>query len=231
MSKKFKKIISQQTKQFLIVATAISAIIIAVWIDASNRSSQSPLEYLNSSRTAGEEGADLKIIEFADFQSRDAALGYTILEQYSSEFPGQIIRSVKYLPDLTLHAMLSAFYAECAAVQNKFFEFEKKLYKTQWQWKKEEDPSAVLNSYAKDLNLDMQTFEMCTADKATKITIEKEKTLGESYFVRMAPTYWIDGKMLVGSDELNSYLSEYFNVPKKEMTIENLYINQEGLEE
>ncbi len=119
---------------------------------------------------------------------------------------------VKYFPLVKshAHAMQSALYCECAARQDKFWQFTELLMLQQQKW------SALLNvdgwfqNLANQAQLDIPRLNACLASPEAAKTIDDDRSLGQSLGVQSTPTYFINNKMVVGAKSLMDELNTYF---------------------
>lgn len=151
----------------------------------------------------GNPKASIKITEFADFQCPACAEGAKYLKGLMKTHPQAIYLEMKYFPlQMHQHAYLSARYAECAAWQDRFWPFHDHLFERQANWRKLTDPQPAFEVIAKDVNLDLAQLKECLADPAVSEFIDKRKAEGEALGVRSTPTYYVNGKMVVGAKPL-----------------------------
>lgn len=211
----------------MITFLCIVALGLAVYTDAQHRKEQSPLNYREPNRTRGAAEAALKIIEFTDFACQDCAFSHALLDKFYNQFPLDILWTVKYYPTAQLNSVPSIAYAHCVSLQGKFFEFQKTLFQHQGQWRKQENPIRLFGEYAGNMGLDTSGIHNCVEAPSTKQAIRQEQVLAEANLVHMAPTYFINNKMVIGSEELNSYLSGHFGVERKNLSLEEVFVSFE----
>ncbi len=148
----------------------------------SNRPSH-PKSNMNSAVT---------VTEFIDFQCEACRAAQTrvikpLLEQYAS----QMRYEVKHFPIYPNHrySKEAAEAAECAADQDKFWEFEEMNYENQEKL----SPSAI-SGWAKELGLDMDLFERCRKSNIKMAIVEASQQEGEELGVNGTPTFFVNGK-------------------------------------
>ncbi|MCA9401719.1 MAG: thioredoxin domain-containing protein [Candidatus Omnitrophica bacterium] len=189
----------------------ISASLLCLGVgDYIYRHFHSPIVSFTPQRTSGDPGAVLQIVEFVDYTCINCVKGHKILKKYLQEYPKAINVTVKYFPLGELNSMISALHAECAAQQDKFWPMHDMLFERQFHWRTLVEVEPYLTALAKKISLDIDQLKGCLEDPAARSTLIQEKTLGESYFVQMTPTYFINRKMVVGSEELEDYLHGFF---------------------
>jgi len=101
-------------------------------------------------------------------------------------------------------------YAQCAARQERFWEFHDRLLAEQAAWRSLLEPSLIFRKMARELKLDMKALEDCVNSAQVRNAILLEKAEGESRFVKSTPTYFLNGEMIVGTKSLQERLRSYF---------------------
>jgi len=195
--------------KFTTTLIVIGIVLIGV-ADYYHRSQNSPLTNFVPERTKGNPDAPLKILEFIDLQCPQCARGSSVLKEYMAQYPDGIYLSIKFFPLGELNSTISALYGECAAQQNKFWEFHDLAFEQQSRWRSELRIRRYFNNFVKEINLDGDQLSTCVESKDAQKKILAEKTLGESHFVRSTPTYFINEEMVVGAYELDKFLKEFF---------------------
>ena len=108
------------------------------------------------------------------------------------------------------HAMISALYSECAGRQGKFWALDNLMIPQQAQWAQLISPDPVFQSMAVQVGMNIQQLNVClTSDDARKV-INDEKSVGQSLGISSTPTYFVNGKMVVGVKSLTDELKNYF---------------------
>jgi protein-disulfide isomerase len=141
----------------------------------------------------GSEKAPVTVVIFSDFESfpcsRSAAVLKTILEQTRDV---QLI--FKHAPAATnLNAMLAHEAALAAGAQVKFWEMHDLLFANQQHLTR-----ADLTGYAKQLGLDLPAFERALDQHTYRVVIERDLAEARGLGVTMTPTFFVNGRRLVG---------------------------------
>ncbi len=210
MKKKLKKQNRVKSKLFAAAVVIVLCIATVYWAKSTHRFKQELKKSLLY-RTIGNPKADIRIVEYIDFQCSSCAKGYFLLKKYLKKYPSKIQVELKYFP-LTKkrHALESALYAECSAKQDKFWEFTQFLLEKQHEWKHSIDAEMIFREIARDVGVDEFELADCIVDEQTKKTILTEKNEGKILGIRRTPTYFINGRMVVGLKSLKRELSIYF---------------------
>jgi protein-disulfide isomerase len=174
------------------------------------------LSQASYARGKGNPQAPVQVTEFMDFQCPACANGSLFLSQYVQKYPDRLYLQVKHFPltNVHSHAFRSARYAECAARQGKFWDYHDRLVARQEEWARLINADVVFQQIAQEIGLDFKQLESCLQDETIQATILKDKADGESRGVESTPTYFVNGKMVVGTKSLNSELLSYFGEAK-----------------
>jgi len=191
-----------------VVIICIAAIVV---IDFVNRSGNSPLSHFEPSRSKGNPNAEMKIVEFADFQCSHCAQGAKVLREYLKNYPDNIYLTLKYYSLGQRHSNTSAIYAECAARQNQFWPFHDLLFDRQAQWRTLFDPVPTFRAMAKEVSINVDKLSACVQRQDVRAVIGEEKQLGDSFNVKSTPTYFVNEEVVVGVEQLKKRLEAHFN--------------------
>jgi len=149
----------------------------------------------------GPKDAPITIVVFQDFQCPFSKRSQPTVEQLMKAYPNQIKLAFKNFP-LGFHkeAMIAAEAALAADAQGKFWEMHDKIFANQKQINIDN-----LKSYAQELNLDMTTFNNDIESKKYKKVIDTDMKLARGAGVRGTPTFFINGKKIVGAKPLKAF--------------------------
>lgn len=163
-----------------------------------------PVTSVDSPRAKGPANAPLQIIEYSDFQCPACQMAQSELSALFKEFPEKIRLIYQHFP-LESHpwSPLAHHSAECAAEQDRFWGFHDRLYATQSIWSKSPTlPLETFMGYAKDEGLDLDRFSRCLADERVDAKILVEKSAGLGLGVRSTPSFFVNGKLVLGVQNL-----------------------------
>lgn len=157
------------------------------------------LAQLKQGQQKGDPNSKVTVIEFGDFQcpacsSVEKELQTGVFPQYGSK----INFVFKHFPLVDIHknAMSSAYAAEAAGVQGKFWQMHDKLYAQQTEWSEVSDPQPKYEAYARDLGLDVTKFKNDMKSKDVKARVEKDKKLAGELGLPGTPTFFVNGKIV-----------------------------------
>lgn len=151
----------------------------------------------------GDPNAPITIIEFSDFQCPFCARFHvqtlpSIYEQYIDQ--GKVKLVFRDFPIQSIHpnALPAAVAAECANEQGKFKEMHDTLFENQNEWNRQETSTALstFSQYAKEIELEEETFESCLTNGKHVDEIRKDLDDGREYGVTGTPGFF------VGNDEI-----------------------------
>lgn len=189
-----------------------SGLVAAVYLLRMNRPS-SIFEAGDAARSRGPIRASIQIIEYSDFQCPACQIAQGVLDEILRQHQGKVRLIYKHFP-LPGHkwAFLAHQAAECAAIQNKFWTFHDRLYQDQSLWGgNPEPPLETFLRYAKEEALDLNRFTTCLADKEISAKINQEKSAGAELGVRSTPSFFVNGKLAVGSQALQAEIEKITN--------------------
>ena len=149
----------------------------------------------------GTPGAKVQIVEFSDFQCPYCGAAEPAVLQVLKEYAGKV--SLVYLNfPLSFHpyAEKAAEAYECALVQGKSWEYHDVLFANQNALDVQS-----LKKHASDLKLDSAKFDSCLDGGSKKAVVDADTQKGSSLGVSGTPTFFINGKMLVGAQPYSAF--------------------------
>ncbi len=143
----------------------------------------------------GPKEAPVTIVEFSDFQCPFCKRAHGLVEEVVKAYPDKV-RLVYLDYPLPMHpqAFPAAEAAHCAGAQGKYWEYHNSLMTVEGSLQDDD-----LKKRASDLGLNAETFAKCLEgtefEPAIKATFEQGSSLG----VTGTPTFFINGRMIVGA--------------------------------
>jgi protein-disulfide isomerase len=145
---------------------------------------------IDGSPSRGPESAPITVIEFADFECPFCAMFAPVLEKMAEERKSHVRFVFKFLPLAGHpHGEIAARAGFAAWQQNKFWEMNHKLFAN-----RDHLEQSDLESYAKDLGLDVGKFKSDMASQAATDRIAQDRKLADSLGVKGTPTIYINGR-------------------------------------
>jgi protein-disulfide isomerase len=164
----------------------------------------------------GNPTAPVEIIEFADFECPGCGQFATVTEpdvRTRLVESGQARFRLFDFPVNATHrnSAAASLAAACAADQNKFWEMHDRVFQGQPEWSTyaTNDPKEVLERYAREIGLNVQTWEQCFDSGKHRGRIAAHLQEAERRRVQSTPTFIIGDKMLSGAqpyDVIKAYV-------------------------
>ena len=136
--------------------------------------------------------------EYGDYQCPPCGQLYPDLKQIEKEYGDQVQIVFHHFPLMKIHknALLAAHAAEAARNQNKFWEMHDLLYRNQKEWSDLADPRPVLITYAKQLGLNIDSFNRDLESNQIDQKITADIQRGTAQGVTGTPTVFLDTHLL-----------------------------------
>ena len=145
---------------------------------------------IEGSPSRGPESAPVTLVEFADFECPFCAAFAPILDKAFEDNAGKIRMVYKFFPlSAHPHGEIAARAGFAAWKQGKFWEMDKKMFSN-----REHLEQSDLDSYAKDLGLDINKFHADASSQAATDRIATDKKLADALNVMGTPTIYINGR-------------------------------------
>jgi protein-disulfide isomerase len=156
---------------------------------------------VGSAPVIGPKTAPVTIVEWSDFQCPYCGRVEPTLQQIRDEYKGKVRLAWKNQP-LSFHpnAMPAAEAAMAADEQGKFWEYHDALFKRQTEL-----GPALYDEVAKQLGLDMDRFHASIAAHKHLPQIKADMAAGSAVGADGTPTFFINGKKLVGALPIDSF--------------------------
>lgn len=165
--------------------------------DASNQSTTSLIMTGRAAEwTRGKESARAELVEYLDFQCPACQAYYPVIKQLMADFPDDLKVTYAYFPLTNIHqnALPSAYAAEAAGRQGKFWEMADLLFEKQTDWSQVSDPENLFSDYAAAIGLDTERFITDFSSPATKEEVEAQRQSALSMKLAGTPTFFLNGQ-------------------------------------
>lgn len=156
---------------------------------------------LESTPVRGNAAAPVTIVEFSDFHCPFCRKAQASLNSVRAKYGDKVKFAFRDFPLDGLHpkARAAAAAAHCANEQGKFWEFYDRLFQESGS------TDGANQRFAKELGMDVKKFEACTAsgkyDGQILASVEEGVRLG----VTATPTFFVNGRILVGAQPLEAF--------------------------
>lgn len=158
---------------------------------------------IDGSPTKGPESAAITIVEFADFECPHCAEVAPMLDKVVETHKNDVRMVFKFYPlPGHPHADIAARAAVAGMNQGKFWEMHHALFTNQRHLEQTD-----LDSYAKELGIEVSRFHADMQATATAERIAKDKKLGEDLQIGGTPTIFINGRLFDGHQDIQDWIA------------------------
>jgi protein-disulfide isomerase len=156
---------------------------------------------LGDAPVKGSSSAPITLVAFSDFQCPFCSRAVPTLKQLEDQYKGKLRIAFKQMP-LPFHdkAHLAAEAALAANEQGKFWQYHDKLFANQQALDR-----PALEKYADELGLNMGRFRAALDSGKYKDKVDQEAKEGAAVGATGTPTFFINGKRLVGAQPAESF--------------------------
>lgn len=163
----------------------------------------------------GNPNASTTIIEFACLQCPYSKEAEPALQKIMNDYPNKANLVFFFFP-LPQHknGILAAKAAYCADKQEKFWEYHDMLFEYQNSFDNSvtvDDAKASMISHATHLQLNVTRFEQCLDSEEVLNKVMKDIEIGKKLGLKGTPTFFINGKELVGPQPYNTFKNLIIN--------------------
>lgn len=159
-------------------------------------------------RVLGDPNAPVTVVEYADFQCpvckrAESSIVSKIEEDYIVD--GQVKLEFRMFPIIGDESYWAAQAAEAARDQGKFWEYHNALFNAQGRENSGAFSYDRLVALAKDVGLDVPTFEQTLQDNTHLDAIKAEAKAASDAGVSSTPTFYVNGKKIVGAQSYDVF--------------------------
>ncbi len=151
----------------------------------------------------GKQDAAVKLVEYSDFQCPACGSYYPIVEEVIEKYKDRISFEYRHYPLITVHrnALAAARASEAAGKQGKFWEMYRLLFTNQSEWSESDDSRIVFENYAKQLGLELETYNADFASSETNDSINASiREFNKLGLPKSTPTFLLNGKKIQPRD-------------------------------
>lgn len=198
------------SKQFIIIVVVVIGILFGIF-SFSNKSgdnkTSSDSSQNGSSHIVGKKNSKVALVEYGDFQCPACKSYYPIVKQIKEEYSDKISFQFKHFPLVQIHpnAFVSSRAAEAAGKQGKFFEYHDLLYENQDSWAQSTSPNSIFESYAQQLNLNLDQFKKDMVSEEVANIINADVKSAQAIGGNSTPTFAINGKKIDNPKTLDEF--------------------------
>lgn len=156
----------------------------------------------NGAPSRGPVRAPVTIVKFEDFQCPFCKRAQPTIAQLLTKYGDKVRLVHRDFPIDSVHPAARNAHeaARCANEQEKFWQYHDVLYANA--------PKANvgdLESYAKQIGLDVQAFDKCMASGKFRNLVQKDVNEGSRLGVNGTPTFFINGRLLSGAEPFDRF--------------------------
>jgi protein-disulfide isomerase len=156
---------------------------------------------IDQSPVLGDASAPVTIVEFSDYQCPFCGRAHQTVEALLQAYGAKIRLVMKQAPlPMHTHARAAALAALAAAPQGQFWPMHRALFANQGQL-----DDTGLEGLAEAAHLDVTRWRADMAAPTTVALLEKDQALGKELGVSGTPTFFINGRKLVGAQPVASF--------------------------
>lgn len=142
----------------------------------------------------GNKDAIVKIVEVGCFSCPYTKNAESFRNQIIDKYGGNVTFIFKDVPILSHNnSLIEAEAAKCSVDQNKYWEYHDKLFENQGNITVDK-----LKTLASDIGMNSAEFNSCLDSRKYKSDVEKDYQDGIDSGIYATPTYFVDGKPIVG---------------------------------
>ncbi|MEK9184668.1 MAG: thioredoxin domain-containing protein [Patescibacteria group bacterium] len=147
--------------------------------------------------TEGNDKSSVTLVEYSDFQCPACGAYYPLIKKIVEEYKDKIYFAYRHFP-LSQHknAKISAYVAEAAGKQGKFFDMHNMIFDNQLVWSESNDAQKIFTEYAVKLGLDMEKFNIDIKSKETIQKVDADAISGVNSGVDSTPSFFLNGKKI-----------------------------------
>jgi protein-disulfide isomerase len=156
---------------------------------------------LADSAARGASAPKVTLVAFSEFQCPFCARVTATLDELAKGYGDDLRIVFKHRP-LPFHdrALPAALAAEAAGEQGKFWQMHDKMFQNQKALAAED-----LERYAGELGLDVARWKTALAGAKAKSRVDADMKLADQFGVNGTPSFFINGRMLVGAQPIDRF--------------------------
>lgn len=187
------------SKRFLVVLLICVLGLAGIFVLTSKKDPKSASSSSSqvSNHVTGKNTKKVTLVEYGDFECPYCGSYYPLVKQVTEKYQNDIQFQFRNFP-LPQHqnARAAARAAEAADKQGKYWEMHDLLYEQQKSWTSSSSVTAIFDSYASQLGLDLTKYKTDFSSNAVNDTINADYAEGTRLGVNATPSFYLQGKKL-----------------------------------
>ncbi len=208
------KTLQLMTKVSLFGVLPLFALLV-VYTLISQGPTYSPVEIAPNDHVRGDPATPVTIVVYADFQCPACATEHQDMTRIWPQLRERAHMVFRHFPITASHpnAWDAALYAEAAGKQDRFWEMHDYLFATQSLWSSLPDVAGEFDSYALELNLDLEKLHADIATEEMVLKVRDDQRGGNASGVLSTPAVFVNGRLLArpSDDQIIEAVTEEFN--------------------
>jgi protein-disulfide isomerase len=149
----------------------------------------------------GNPAAPVTVVEFSDYECTFCSGAEATLKRVLDQYQGRVRLVLQNFP-ISSHprAQKASEAALCAGEQGRYWDMHEKLFTNQQALSPEN-----LEAYARELGVDQGAFRRCLDSGRMAGQVGKDRKTGESAGVNSTPTFFVNGRILVGAQPIERF--------------------------
>lgn len=185
----------------VVVVLAIAAVGGLIWL-GQGTGERPQVTVATAGKVKGDPAAPIEIEEWADFQCPACQFFATetatqLAERYIAE--GKVKVVFRHLAFIGQESLWAAEAAECAAEQDRFWDYHDKLFAEQAGENRGAFSRSNLKRFASEIGLDSEQFNACFDSGRYAAQVQAETQAGRQKGVQATPTLFVNGQMIRGA--------------------------------
>ena len=154
---------------------------------------------LNNDQIKGNPNAKVALVEYSDFECPACAMYYPIIKQLNEEFGNDMKFIYRHFP-LAQHknAESTAYVAEAAGIQDKFWEMHDLIFENQDEWSVSDNSEDLFIAYAESIGLNIDKFNVDKNSEEVKTKVAEDYESGVRSKINATPTFYLNNKKVAG---------------------------------
>lgn len=162
----------------------------------------------DSGLVAGLRDAKVQVVEFSDFLCPACVTVNPTVEKILTDYSDKIAFYYRHFP-IHNEVYPAAYAAEAAREQGKFLEAANWLFENQANWQNEQlSGEYFYEKFGQSSGLDKEKFLADFTDTKIRTRVNQDFSDGQALGVNATPTFFINGKKLVGVQSYETFKAE-----------------------